>query len=45
MNAIPERPIALLSPLVEERDALLHRLTDVGTQAIGMPRPLSRTIT
>lgn len=35
MNAIPQRPIALLSPLVEERDALLHRLTDVGTQAIG----------
>ncbi len=35
MNAIPERPIALLSPLVEERDALFHRLTDVGTHAIG----------
>src|ERR1700752_917056 len=35
MSAIPERPIALLSPLVEERDALFHRLTDVGSHAIG----------
>jgi adenosylhomocysteine nucleosidase len=35
MSAIPERPIALLSPLVEERDALFQRLTDVGAQAIG----------
>ena len=29
MSAIPDRPIALLSPLIEERDALFHRLTDV----------------
>ena len=35
MNAIPDRPIALLSPLVEERDALFHRLTDTGTHVIG----------
>lgn len=35
MSAIPDRPIALLSPLVEERDALFHRLTDTGTQGIG----------
>ncbi|HEV8389247.1 MAG TPA: 5'-methylthioadenosine/adenosylhomocysteine nucleosidase [Dongiaceae bacterium] len=35
MSAIPHRPIALLSPLVEERDALLHRLTEIGTHAIG----------
>ena len=36
MSAIPDRPIALLSPLVEERDALFHRLTDVETRAIGI---------
>jgi adenosylhomocysteine nucleosidase len=36
MSAIAERPIALLSPLVEERDALLHRLTEVETRAIGI---------
>jgi adenosylhomocysteine nucleosidase len=36
MSAIPERPIALLSPLVEERDALFHRLTDVEMRAIGI---------
>ena len=35
MSAIPDRPIALLSPMVEERDALFHRLTDTATQAIG----------
>jgi adenosylhomocysteine nucleosidase len=35
MSAIPERPVALLSPLVEERDALFDRLTEVGTQAVG----------
>ena len=35
MSVIPERPIALLSPLIEERDALFHRLTDIGTQAVG----------
>jgi len=36
MNSIPDRPIALLSPLVEERDALFHRLTDTSTQTVGM---------
>src|SRR5262245_21342370 len=35
MSIITEGPIALLSPLVEERDALFERLTDVGTQGIG----------
>ena len=35
MSSIPDRPIALLSPLVEERDALFHRLTDTGTHTIG----------
>jgi adenosylhomocysteine nucleosidase len=35
MSSFPDRPIALLSPLVEERDALFHRLTDTGTCAIG----------
>ncbi|MBA4096797.1 MAG: 5'-methylthioadenosine/adenosylhomocysteine nucleosidase [Rhodospirillum sp.] len=35
MSAIPDRPIALLSPMVEERDALFHRLTDAATHAIG----------
>ena len=35
MNAIPDRPIALLSPLVEERDALFHRLTDTAIHTIG----------
>jgi adenosylhomocysteine nucleosidase len=35
MSSIPDRPIALLSPLVEERDALFRRLSDVGTQAVG----------
>ena len=35
MSAIPDRPIALLSPLVEERDALFHRLSDIGTHTIG----------
>ena len=32
---VPTSPIALLSPLVEERDALLHRLTETATQSIG----------
>jgi adenosylhomocysteine nucleosidase len=36
MSLIPDRPIALLSPLIEERDALFHRLTDTGTHVIGM---------
>lgn len=35
MSIIPDRPIALLSPMVDERDALLHRLTGMSTQAIG----------
>jgi adenosylhomocysteine nucleosidase len=35
MSSISDRPIALLSPLVEERDALFHRLTDTGTHTIG----------
>lgn len=35
MSSIPDRPIALLSPLIEERDALFHRLVDTGTHTIG----------
>jgi adenosylhomocysteine nucleosidase len=35
MSSIPDRPIALLSPLIEERDALFHRLTDTGAHTIG----------
>src|SRR5262245_26652082 len=35
MSSIPDRPIALLSPMAEERDALFQRLTDTGTHAIG----------
>ncbi len=35
MSAIPDRPIALLSPMQEERDALFHRLSDTATHKIG----------